>query len=221
MITLRNLTKRYGDLTVYDNFSLDLAEGEITCVLGPSGCGKTTLLNILAGVTSYEGDVSYKGDCSYIFQSPRLVPNLTVEGNLRLICRDEEKIKDMLSRVGLADKARDYPSELSGGQAQRVAVARAFLREAGLMLMDEPFSSLDTALKIRLTEVFFSLWETYRPTVLFVTHDAEEACMMSDRAVILRGGKVTADIRSDDKPPRAYGTACRYKQEIIANMLAE
>ena len=96
MITIKNITKKYGSLTVYDGFDLQIAEGEITCLLGASGCGKTTLLNILAGLTPYRGEVSYKGGCSYIFQTPRLVPNLTAEGNLKLVCGDGDKVAEML-----------------------------------------------------------------------------------------------------------------------------
>lgn len=219
MITLKNITKKYGSLTVYDGFDLQIAEGEITCLLGPSGCGKTTLLNILAGLTPYGGEVSYKGGCSYIFQTPRLVPNLTAEGNLKLVCGDGDKVAEMLERVGLTDKASAYPKELSGGQAQRVAIARAFLRPSGLLLMDEPFSSLDTALKIKLIDLFFCLWRDARPTVVFVTHDAEEACMMSHRAVLLDGGRVKADITAADAPPRKYGAACEFKERIISKTL--
>ena len=219
MITLKNITKKYGSLTVYDGFDLQITEGEITCLLGPSGCGKTTLLNILAGLTPYGGEVSYKGGCSYIFQTPRLVPNLTAEGNLKLVCGDGDKVAEMLKRVGLMDKASAYPKELSGGQAQRVAIARAFLRPCGLLLMDEPFSSLDTALKIKLVDLFFCLWRDARPTVVFVTHDAEEACMMSHRAVLLDGGRVKADITAADLPPRKYGAVCEFKERIISKTL--
>ena len=171
MIELRNVTQKYGALTVYENFSLSLEEGKIACILGTSGCGKTTLLNMLAGLVSFSGTIEPMQPCSYIFQQPRLVPNLTVEGNLRLVCRDAARIRDMLGRVGLADKAKAYPVELSGGQAQRVSIARAFLHPSSLLLMDEPFSSLDTALKIRLMRLFAEIWREERRTVLFVTHD--------------------------------------------------
>ena len=117
MIELRNITKKYGSLTVYDNFSLSLEEGKITCILGESGCGKTTLLNMLAGVCPYEGEITPRQPCSYIFPQPRLVPNLPVAGNLSLVCKDRARIADMLSRAGLSEKAGAYPVELSGGQA--------------------------------------------------------------------------------------------------------
>ena len=218
MITLKNITKKYGSLTVYDGFDLQIAEGEITCLLGPSGCGKTTLLNILAGLTPYGGEVSYKGGCSYIFQTPRLVPNLTAEGNLKLVCGDGDKVAEMLKRVGLMDKASAYPKELSGGQAQRVAIARAFLRPCGLLLMDEPFSSLDTALKIKLVDLFFCLWRNSRPTVVFVTHDVDEALMLSHRIVVLKGGKAVAELRPQGEPC-ADLFACRAPREELLRLL--
>ena len=222
MIELRRITKRYGALTVYENFSLSLEEGKITCLLGVSGCGKTTLLNILAGLTPYEGSVEPAlPRCAYIFQQPRLVPNLTAEGNLRLVCKDAARVREMLARVGLADKAAAYPAALSGGQAQRVSVARAFLHDAPLFLMDEPFSSLDTALKIRLIGMFCALWEEKKPTVLFVTHDAEEACMLAHRVLVLGKGGVLADIVAQGEVPRAYGAASAFKSAVLSALLAE
>ena len=137
MIVLENVSKRYGSLCVYEHFDLRIEEGKITCILGASGCGKTTLLNMLAGLVPYEGSIRPQGlRCSYIFQQPRLVPALTVEGNLKLVCKDEKKIADMLSRLELADKRKAYPAELSGGQAQRVSIARAFLYPSDIILMD-------------------------------------------------------------------------------------
>ena len=105
MIEFKNITKKYGSLTVYENFNLSLEEGKITCILGESGSGKTTLLNMLAGLTPYEGEISQKPACSYIFQQPRLVPSLTVRGNLKLVCKDKNRVEEMLLAVGLSDKA--------------------------------------------------------------------------------------------------------------------
>ncbi len=221
MIRLKDISKRYGALCVYDHFDLDIEEGKITCILGSSGSGKTTLLNILSGLTSYEGEIDPQKKCAYIFQQPRLVPNLTVRGNLKLVCREEEKIVSMLEKVELSDKADAYPVELSGGQAQRVSVARAFLYPSDLLLMDEPFSSLDTALKIRLIEVFCSLWREEKRTVVFVTHDAEEAYMLSHRALAVEGGKIVADVRDDSPVPRKYGENSLYRQKIVQAILQQ
>lgn len=221
MIRLKDISKRYGALCVYDHFDLDIEEGKITSILGSSGSGKTTLLNILSGLTSYEGEIDPQKKCAYIFQQPRLVPNLTVRGNLKLVCREEEKIVSMLEKVELSDKADAYPVELSGGQAQRVSVARAFLYPSDLLLMDEPFSSLDTALKIRLIEVFCSLWREEKRTVVFVTHDAEEAYMLSHRALAVEGGKIVADVRDDSPVPRKYGENSLYRQKIVQAILQQ
>ena len=221
MIRLKDISKRYGALCVYDHFDLDIEEGKITCILGSSGSGKTTLLNILSGLTSYEGEIDPQKKCAYIFQQPRLVSNLTVRGNLKLVCREEEKIVSMLEKVELSDKADAYPVELSGGQAQRVSVARAFLYPSDLLLMDEPFSSLDTALKIRLIEVFCSLWREEKRTVVFVTHDAEEAYMLSHRALAVEGGKIVADVRDDSPVPRKYGENSLYRQKIVQAILQQ
>ena len=221
MIELRNVTQKYGALTVYENFSLSLEEGKIACILGASGCGKTTLLNMLAGLVPFSGTIEPMQTCSYIFQQPRLVPNLTVEGNLRLVCRDAARIRDMLGRIGLADKAKAYPVELSGGQAQRVSIARAFLHPSSLLLMDEPFSSLDTALKIRLMRLFAEIWREERRTVLFVTHDVEEAYMLAHRALVLRGGKIAADIDCGGGDlPRRYGEGSAVKDALLAALFA-
>ena len=215
---IKNLTKSYGSTPVFENFNLEIAEGAVTCILGGSGAGKTTLLNVIAGLTAFSGEVA-SVKCSYIFQEPRLVPNLTVYGNLRLVCRDDGAIRDMLEKTGLTQKESSYPIALSGGQAQRVSVARAFLYKSDVVLMDEPFSSLDTALKIRLIGVFCRLWQEERRTAVFVTHDAEEAYMLAHRAVLLKDGKIAADIGENSPVPRPYGENSPFKQKILAEML--
>ncbi len=217
MIEIKNFTKRYGDLTVYENFNLSLEEGEITCVLGESGSGKTTLLNAVAGLIKYEGSIS-KLKCSYVFQTPRLVPNLTVYGNLKLISKDEEKIEKMLKAVRLEDKAKAYPVQLSGGQAQRVAVARAFLYTSDIILMDEPFSSLDLKLKDEMTKLFFEIWRGDKRSALFVTHDVDEAAQIAQRVIVIGGGKVLYDAAPDDLPPR-YGERADTLRKTLSQIL--
>ena len=225
MIELQNISKSYGKTSVYENFSLEIEEGKITCLLGASGCGKTTLLNMLAGLTSYEGKIeNVPKRISYIFQEERLLPNLTVKQNVALVLgryADEKKISEILEKVEISGKENAYPAELSGGQAQRVSIARAFAYPSGLILMDEPFSSLDTALKIRLIGVFCRLWEEERRTAVFVTHDAEEAYMLSHRALLLEGGRVAADISENSSVPRPYGQPSAFKQKLLAAMLAK
>lgn len=193
MIEIKNLTKKYGDLTVYENFNLELEDGKITCILGESGCGKTTLLNCIARLTEYVGEIP-KVKCSYIFQTPRLVPNLTVAGNLRLICKVEEAVNNILEKVRLTDKKNAYPVALSGGQAQRVAIARAFLFDSEFILMDEPFSSLDLKLKKEISELFIEIQRSSGRGALFVTHDADEALDVADRILVLNGGNIVLDV---------------------------
>ncbi len=180
MIEIKNLTKKYGELTVYNNFNLSLEENKVTCILGESGSGKTTLLNCIARLTAFTGEIT-KVKCSYVFQTPRLVPNLTVYGNLALTCGDEDKIYKILEEVELSDKAQAYPAHLSGGQAQRVSLARAFLRGGGLMLLDEPFSSLDLKLKYKLYALFKKLC------------DIDEALQLADRLIVIKDGACVLD----------------------------
>lgn len=193
MIEISNLTKRYGKDTVYENFNLTLEEGKITCLLGESGCGKTTLLNCVANLTEYSGNIP-KLDCTYVFQTPRLVPCLTVKQNLELVCKDSEKTENILKRVGLADKADKYPATLSGGEAQRVSLARAFVFGGDILLLDEPFSSLDLKLKFSVCDLFLSLQREKNVTALFVTHDIEEALRVADRIIILKKGGSYKDL---------------------------
>lgn len=199
MIEIKNLTKKYGNLTVYENFNLSIEEGGVTCVLGESGSGKTTLLNCIARIANFQGEIP-KLKCSFVFQTPRLVPNLTVYGNLALICNDSLKINEILNEVGLSEKADCYPAHLSGGQAQRVSLARAFLYGGEIMLLDEPFSSLDLKLKYRLYALFSKLRNERGLTALFVTHDIDEALELADRIIVIKNGAVVLDARADDKP---------------------
>lgn len=118
------------------------------------------------------------------------MPNLTVLNNLKLVCKDEEKITEMLKAVGIGDKINEYPNRLSGGQAQRVSLIRAFLYESDVILMDEPFSSLDLKLKKRIYDLFFSLWQKDGRTVVMVTHNIDEALLIGDRIVVMDGGKI-------------------------------
>ncbi|MCD7729097.1 MAG: ATP-binding cassette domain-containing protein [Clostridia bacterium] len=218
MITLKNVTKKYGGLTVYDGFNFDICEGQITCILGESGSGKTTLLNMLANLTPYEGEITNKS-CSYIFQSPRLLPNLTVRGNLSLVCKDRAAVDDMIEAVGLKDKAGSYPVTLSGGQAQRAAIARAFLYPSEVILMDEPFSSLDLALKLKMAELFLSLWKGQRRTAVFVTHDADEALMLANRIAVLKGGKVKEEFFPEGEPCADLFARSGQRQKLLACLM--
>lgn len=214
---IKNLVKSYSDTAVFNGFYLQIEDGSVTCILGESGAGKTTLLNVIAGLTQYEGEVS-PVRCSYIFQEPRLVPNLTVYKNLRLICYDEGAIADMLARAGLTEKAASYPVSLSGGQAQRVAIARAFLFESDVVLMDEPFSSLDLKLKINMMNVFSEVRAKDGRTAVFVTHDIDEALYIADRIIVLSGGKIVFDCKNS--PSRPFGVHSDLRDELIKVLTA-
>ncbi len=214
---IENLCKSYPGTVVFDNFNLVIDEGAVTCILGGSGAGKTTLLNIIAGLTEYEGRVDGV-KCSYIFQEPRLVPNLTVEGNLRLVCRDGAKVAAALARVGLADRAHSYPVALSGGQRQRAAIARAFLYESDFVLMDEPFSSLDLKLKLDMIQAFKEVREGDGRSAVFVTHDIEEALCLADRIIVLRSGKAVFD--SPNAPGLPFGSDNALRARLAEALLA-
>jgi NitT/TauT family transport system ATP-binding protein len=187
--------------------SLQVAAGEFVALVGPSGCGKTTFLNIVAGLDrDFAGDVQlaprpdgHAARVGYVFQEPRLLPWRTVYENVALVLpphRADLIIKDMLQAVGLA-KAQDlYPLQLSVGMSRRVAIARAFAIEPDLLLMDEPFVSLDHDTVEQLRDLLLKLWHTRPTTVLFVTHDVREALVLADRLVLLSGapGRVLADV---------------------------
>ncbi len=194
MISFKNVTKKYGDKTVFLNFNLDINEHEITAVLGESGSGKTTLLNMIAGLTDFYGEITGVFNVSMVFQENRLVPHLTVEENILLV-NENADVNNLLESVGLKDAKNLYPKDLSAGMARRVAIVRAFSHPAPLLLMDEPLVNLDLSLKTSLFERIKELKEKTGKTVIIVTHDVKEAALLSDRAIIISGGKAVFDRR--------------------------
>jgi NitT/TauT family transport system ATP-binding protein len=195
-LTVRNLKKGYSEIPIFENFNLAIEEKKITCILGPSGIGKTTLLNVISGVSfADDGDLAdFKGrSFSYIFQEPRLLKWKTVYGNISFVLKDLYPKKEThriankyMDMVGLT-KVRDYyPDNISGGMAQRVSIARAFAYPSEILIMDEPFKSLDMKLKKNLINSFISLWEIDGRTVIFVTHDVEEAAYIGNNIFILK-----------------------------------
>lgn len=192
MIKIENLTKKYGDKKIFENFSLEIEKGKTTCVLGESGCGKTTLLNVLSRLTEFEGQVD-EVNCSLVFQTPNLFPNLTARQNLLLVTSDTDEIDALAKELMVEDKLSSYPKHLSGGEAQRIALIRALIFNADLLLMDEPFSSLDLRIKFQAIEVLKKRFKAQKKTVLMVTHDIKEAVEMADRIIVLMGGKVVYD----------------------------
>lgn len=211
------VSKSYDNQVVLRDLELELREGEVVCILGESGGGKTTLLNILAGLIPFEGSLEdMPKKVGYIFQEPRLLPSLTITQNLQYAGGRDEDIEKILKKIGLFEHRNKRPKMLSGGEKQRVAIARAFLSDAPLLLLDEPFSSLDTGLKIRLAKVFAELWQEKRPTTVYVTHDLEEALMLGHRIVVLKSGKVVADFAlSKTELPRPYGSEEKVKEQLL------
>lgn len=219
---LIGVTKRYGEKTALDGIDFELEEGKITAVLGESGAGKSTFLDLLSGLAKdYEGKIEGTMSASYLFQEPKLLPHLTVEGNLRFVLREQDgrAVSEMLERVGLRGKADRLPKTLSGGERQRAAIARAFLYPHELLLMDEPFSSLDLALKKSLIELVVSLWRERRETVVFVTHDVREAVLLAERAVVLREGRIVGDFRIPDPYPRDFFAGSPVERDLVATLM--
>jgi len=219
-LTFEDVSKRYGESLALDHVSLDLAPGEVLCLLGPSGCGKTTLLRIAAGVERpTSGRVLLDGQevagpdrfvppekrgVGLMFQDFALFPHLTILQNvafgLRSLTRTEANAEALaaLARVGLARYANEYPHILSGGEQQRVALARAIAPRPSVLLMDEPFSDLDPRLREKIREETLAILHETRATCIVVTHDAEEAMRMGDRVALLRAGHVVQTGRALD-----------------------
>ncbi len=194
-LELKHITKSFGEVEIFRDFSISFARNSINCILGPSGCGKTTLLNIINGSVlpdSGNSDELKKLRVSYIFQEPRLLPWKTVSGNISFVLQErltknelQQRLREYIKLVQLDNFKDYYPSKLSGGMKQRVAIARAFSYESDIILMDEPFKALDYKLKSKLIEQFKLLWEKDKRTVIFVTHDVDEALQTGENLFLL------------------------------------
>ena len=199
-MVVKKLCKRYrtesGEKIVFDNFSAEFKAGKVTAVMGSSGIGKTTLLNCIAKLTDYDGEIAGVGSSAYVFQEDRLIPDKTVYDNIDFVMQTEDaderkkRIKNALSVTELLSEAFRYPSELSGGQRKRVSLARAFASGRDLMLLDEPLSSLDIGLKFRIFDVMKKVFKSDSKTVIMVTHDVDEALTLADEIVIIEKGGV-------------------------------
>jgi len=210
VVECQGLVKSFGPVRAVDHVDLDVRDGEMLALLGPSGCGKTTMLRLIAGLERPdEGRVLCGGDevagparfvpaerrrIGLVFQDYALFPHLTVARNVGYGVRDRgrrrDRVREMLELVGLADVANRLPHELSGGQQQRVALGRALAPDPAIVLLDEPFSNLDAALRARVRGEVRSILARAGATSVFVTHDQEEALAISDRIAVMRAGRV-------------------------------
>lgn len=223
-ISVRHVRKSFplgsGTLSALHDIALSIGSGEFCCIVGPSGCGKTTLLRILAGLeepTAGEVEIEASGSGrplnSMVFQEQSVFPWLTVEGNvgyglrMRRVPRQRRRqiVRSYLAMVGLEGFATAYPYQLSGGMKQRVAVARAFANDPEVLLMDEPFASLDEQTKIVLQGELLRIWENSRKTVVFITHSIDEAVLLADRVMVMtaRPGCIKAEVRIPLPRPRS------------------
>jgi NitT/TauT family transport system ATP-binding protein len=199
-----------GDLLVIENLAFKIPRGQFTCVVGPSGCGKTTMLSIISGLDdAYEGRVERPaGELGVVFQTPRLMPWLTVRENVRLALdpppRAPGPAEAILADVGLEGLLDAFPGQLSGGQQRRAALARALVKDPDLLLLDEPFLSLDAPSAQHLRDFLLGIWQRRRPTVLFITHDLREALSLGERVLFLTAGpgRVALDLPLDLSRPR-------------------
>lgn len=194
-LAMKNIEKQFDGLKVLDGVSMDFKQNRVTCILGPSGCGKTTLLNIAASIVKPDNGSVVGFDSqplSFIFQEDRLIEWRTVEENVSFVLkdqRDKSRRQDLIDRylklVGLYEFRKYYPNKLSGGMRQRVSIARAFAFSSRVLIMDEPFKSLDLNIKMELMKCLDTLIREEPKTILFVTHDIEEAVILGDEIVIL------------------------------------
>lgn len=193
LLRLENLVVTYGPVEVLDELTLEVRDGEFVAIVGPSGCGKTTLLNVCSGwLSPTSGKVQRPPDSRMVFQQDGLFPWLTVEGNVLLGLgqitdpRDRRRRADaLLELIGLSAFAKSYPHQLSGGMRQRVELARALGGDTRLLLMDEPFSSLDYLSRLKMRSELARILRTQPRTVVLVTHDIEEAAQLADRVLVL------------------------------------
>ncbi len=220
-IDVRNLTKRFGDLLVLDRISFQVAHGEFLAIVGPTGCGKTTFLNCLSKlIPTTDGDIYIDGrvadprvhNISFVFQEPTCLPWRTVRENVAYgmelkrfpAAKIRERVDTMLDLVGLRETQHLYPNQVSASMVQRITVARAFAVDPDLLLMDEPYGQLDVKLRYYLEDELVKLWQTLKATVIFVTHNIEEAVYVAERILVLsnKPTRIKAEVKVDLPRPR-------------------
>jgi NitT/TauT family transport system ATP-binding protein len=220
-VTLRFLPKGGKPVTALDRISLDVAEEEFSVIVGPSGCGKSSLLRLVAGlIEPSAGTISLDGkivtrpgrDRGMVFQSYTLFPWLTVQDNVEFglklggmaVAERKRIAKHYIEQVGLEGFEKSYPKQLSGGMMQRVALARALANDPEILLMDEPFGALDSQTRSLMQELLLNIWEQSHKTVLFITHDIDEAILLGDRVHVMtaRPGRIKEVVEIDIPRPR-------------------
>lgn len=224
-VVLDSVGKRFeGGLVAVEGVDLTVQVGEIVALIGPSGCGKSTLLRLVAGLDQpTTGSVTIAGhpvtgpnrDVGVVFQEPRLMPWLDVADNVGFGLASDQRpdaarlVEEAIERVGLSAFSHVLPRQLSGGMAQRVAIARALVVKPPVLLLDEPFSALDAFTRRDLQDHLLDVWSWYRPTMLLVTHDLDEAAALADRIVVLGGrpGRVAAEMVVELERPRDRGSS--------------
>ena len=214
-VRVEHLTKSFGNLLVLDDISFDVKEGEFLCIVGPTGCGKTTFLNSLTKLYSIDqGRITLNGEAinprrqniAYIFQEYSTMENIGYGLRIKHIDKAEiqRRVQDVMEMVGLTKYARFYPGQLSASMLQRVVIARAFAVQPELLLMDEPYGQLDLQLKYHLEDELIRLWQKTHTTVIFITHNIEEAVYLSDRILVLtnKPTKIKQSLSNDLPRPR-------------------
>ena len=210
VVQVSNLVRSFGQgSNVLDGLDLTIRSGEFVALLGRSGSGKSTLLRTLAGFDEAPaGTVTVPAERAVVFQEPRLIPWKRVWANVALGLRTadaRERAVAALTEVGLNHRLDAWPLTLSGGEAQRAALARALVREPKLLLLDEPFAALDALTRLKTQGLVASLWRAHRPAVLLVTHDVDEALLLADRVLILDQGRIGFDLHVNLERPRRHG----------------
>jgi sulfonate transport system ATP-binding protein len=204
--SVEHLSRSFGDRRVLEDLDIEIARGEFVALIGRSGTGKSTLLRALAGLDSeIEGTVTVDGEVGVAFQDARLVPWKRVRDNVALGLRVPDPARaaaTALEEVGLTERADAWPLTLSGGEAQRVSLARALVRDPRLLVLDEPFGALDALTRITMHRLVLGLWARHRPAVLLVTHDVDEALELADRVLVLADGHIAHESRIELDRPR-------------------
>ncbi|GAA1380488.1 ABC transporter ATP-binding protein [Pseudonocardia kongjuensis] len=224
-VRIRGLRRSFGAQPVLDGVDLTIGQGEFVALLGRSGTGKSTLLRILAGLDDgYTADELARPDSLAVaFQEPRLFPWLRVWRNVTFNLPDADLrgvARAALAEVELSEKEDAWPLTLSGGQAQRVSLARALARRPELLLLDEPFGALDALTRVSMHQLVDRLWQRHRPAVLMITHDVEEALTLADRVLVLDGGVLAADLRvTRDRPRRLDDPELRAARDDLLGLL--